>query len=60
METGKRYTSDVVSNMSLKEREEALREMPRKRVSVKQLEHFNVGVYDKKGYLIGEKKGDLY
>ena len=50
METGKRYTSDVVSKMSLKEREEALREMPRKRVSVKQLEHLNVGVYDKKGY----------
>ena len=53
MEEGKRYTADIVSKMSLKEREEALRKMPTKRVSIKQLDRLNVGVYDEKGYLNG-------
>ena len=59
METVKRFTSDIVRGMSIKEREEALREMHPKRVSVKQLDSLNVGVYDEKGYLIGEKKGGV-
>lgn len=57
MEKGNRYTSDIVSKMSLREREEALRKMPTKRVSIKQLDRLNVGVYDDRGYLIGEKRG---
>ncbi len=60
METGKRFTSDIVRGMSLKEREEALRKMQLKRISVKQLDSLNVGVYDEKGYLIGERKGGVY
>ncbi len=55
------FTAEQLRKMTLEETEKILRNMPKADIpSIKELEPFNVGIYDEDGHLIGEKEGGEY
>jgi len=55
------FTAEQLGKLSLEELEKLMRETPEpKAPTLKELESMNVGIYDEKGKLIGDKEGDDY
>ena len=54
------YTAEELRNMTLEESEQILRNMKPISYSLERLKMFDVGIYDEKGHLIGDKEGDEY